>query len=67
MEATEDVTKGILSIEKGGKELLKNFIQTRLVEKSVNFHAPIKRNKAKTFAHLQSTIKVKSPKKNKMN
>ena len=64
VEATEDVTEDIMSIEKGDEVLFKNFIQTRLVEKSVSFHAPIKRNKTKTFAHLQSTVKVKTSKKN---
>ncbi|GFR71433.1 hypothetical protein ElyMa_002094100 [Elysia marginata] len=58
VEATEEVTKDILSIEKGGQEMYKNFIQTRLIDKSVSFHAPISRNKKKTFAHLQSTVKV---------
>ena len=41
VEATEDVAKDILSIEKGGIELFKIFIQTRLVENSVSFQAPI--------------------------
>lgn len=66
VEATEDVTKDILSIEKEGKELYKNFVQTRLIDKSESFHAPIKRNKKKTFAHLQSTVKVKTSKKNEV-
>ncbi|GFS21423.1 hypothetical protein ElyMa_001594000 [Elysia marginata] len=66
MKATEEVTKDILSIEKGGQEMYKNFIQTRLIDKSVSFHALISRNKNKTFTHLQSTVKVKTSKKNEM-
>ncbi|GFR95662.1 hypothetical protein ElyMa_000950000 [Elysia marginata] len=66
VEATEEVTKDILSIEKGGQEMYENFIQTRLIDKSVSFHAPISRNKKKTFAHLQSTVKVKTSKKNEV-
>ena len=48
------------------KNCLRIFIQTRLVEKSISIHAPIKRNKTKTFAHLQSTVKVKISKKHKV-
>ena len=42
-----------------------DFIKTRLIEKSVDFHAPIKRNKLKTFASAEVTKKVKSS-QNKM-
>ena len=36
------------------------FIRTRLVERSVGFHEPIKRNKVKTFANRGVTKKLTS-------
>ena len=60
------MSKDITPIEKGGKEVLKNFIQTKLVEKSMSTHAPINGNKTKTFAHQMSTVKVVTSKKHEV-
>ena len=43
-----------------GRNAMEHFIKTRLVDKTMGFHEPIKRNKLKTFAASQVTKKVTS-------
>ncbi|GFR82596.1 hypothetical protein ElyMa_002366800 [Elysia marginata] len=64
MEATEKVTTNLLTIEKLGKKLFHNFIQTRLVDKDLSFHEPLQKNKITTSANQQQkTVRTQTTKK----
>ncbi|KAK3107392.1 hypothetical protein FSP39_013623 [Pinctada imbricata] len=58
--APKEVTDDLLRAHSKGAELMNEFISSRLVEKQVSFHAPIKRVKLKTFDSIAVTKKVKS-------
>ena len=45
-----EINKNPIEAQNIGRKALEDFINSRLVEKSVGFHNPIKRNKLKTFA-----------------
>lgn len=62
IEVSDEVATYILSIYKDGKLLY--FIKTRLVDKSSSFYAPLKRNKKKAFANLQTVANVKTSQRN---
>ena len=61
----EDVRQDLLQAQERGQSAMNEFIQTRLVDKSVPFHDPLKRLKLKTFASVGVVKKVKSS-QNKM-
>ncbi|MES9950704.1 MAG: hypothetical protein ABW118_17235 [Candidatus Thiodiazotropha sp.] len=63
--APEDVRKDLLESQERGQLAMNDFIQSRLVDKSVPFHDPLKRLKLKTFASVGVVKKVKST-QNKM-
>ena len=56
--AKPDVADDLLKAPEIGRNAMENFFRKRLVDKTVNFHDPIKRNKLKTFAASQVTKKV---------
>jgi len=64
--ASDDICQDLLSCESRGKEMVEQFIRTRLDEKSTDFYAPLQKIKSKTFAHLyketsgtrQKTMKI---------
>ena len=63
--APEDVRQILLQAHERGQSAINEFIQTRLVDKIVPFHDPLKRLKLKTFASVGVVKKVKST-QNKM-
>jgi hypothetical protein len=50
--ATDDITQALLTAETRGKQILKENIQNRVVQSSILFFSPLKRNKSETFANL---------------
>ena len=58
--AKPEIEKDLLEATAIGQTAMKEFINTRLVEKSVAFHDPVKRNKLKTFAACEVKKKVTS-------
>ena len=63
--APQDVRKDLLEAHERGQTAMDEFIQSRLVDKSVPFHDPLRRLKLKTFASVGVVKKVKST-QNKM-
>ena len=57
-----DVANDLLKASDIGRNAMKHFVKTRLVDKTIGFHEHIKRNKLKTFAASQVTKKVTSSK-----
>ncbi len=60
VSAPSDIQDDLLKVNEDGTSRFKDFIHTRLVEKSVPFHAPLKKRKLKTFAAMQVKKKVMS-------
>ena len=58
--APQDVKTDALRADDCGRAAMETFIKERMVEKSVPFHDPIKRQKLKTFATTSLVKKVKS-------
>ena len=58
--AKPDVADDLLKAPEIGRNAMENFVKKRLVDKTMSFHDPIKRNKLKTFAASQVTKKVTS-------
>ena len=58
--AKPDVADDLLKAPEIGRNAMENFVKKRLVDKTMNFHDTIKRNKLKTFAVSQVTKKVTS-------
>ena len=58
--AKPDIAKDLIEAQDIGRKAMEDFINTRLVEKSVGFHNPIKRNKLKTFAAIEVKKKLTS-------
>ena len=56
--ATEKIKSDLPEAEAKGKEQMKNFIETRLVDQTMDFYEPIKRLNLKTFSSLKK-VKVK--------
>lgn len=52
--ADKAVRDDIHAIQKG-KNALNDFIRNRMVEKTIDFHSPLKRMNLKTFGHLDSS------------
>lgn len=59
-KAPAGVEKDLLQVDEIGKKAFKAFVQERFVDKSVPFHAPIKRNKLKTMKKTEVTKVIKS-------
>ena len=59
---SDEIAKDLLSIDKIGEAAYREFIQTRLVDKTTSFHDPIKRIKTKTFVDSAVTTVIKSKK-----
>lgn len=55
-----EVSADLLNASNIGNEAMQTFVKDRLVDKTVAFHAPIKRNKLKTFATTSTTKVIKS-------
>lgn len=53
-----DIAKDLLKPPVVGRKSMEEFIKSKLVEKSVGFHDPIKCNKLKTFAGCEVKKKV---------
>lgn len=64
--AKPDIANDLLEAPVIGQKSIENFIKSRLVEKSVGFNDPIKRNKLKMFAACEIKKKVTSS-QNKMS
>ena len=64
-QAPLDVQTDLLEAQKRGQTAMEDFIKSRLVDKAVPFHDPLKRLKLKTFASVGVVKKVKST-QNKM-
>ena len=58
--AKPDIAKDLIEAQDIGRKAMEDFISTRLVDKSVGFHNPIKRNKLKTFAAIEVKKKLTS-------
>ena len=58
--AKPDIAKDLLDAEDIGRKAMEDFINSSLVDKSVGFHNPIKRNKLKTFAACEVKKKLTS-------
>ena len=58
--AKSEVANDLLQAPVIGQKSMEDFIKLRLVERSVGFHEPIKRNKLKTFAASEVTKKLTS-------
>lgn len=58
--AKPDVAADLLKAYKIGQTAMEDFINSRLVNKTTDFHSPIKRNKLKTFATTEVTKTVRS-------
>ena len=56
--AKSEVANDLLQAPVIGQKSMEDFIKLRLVERSVAFHEPIKRNKLKTFAASEVTKKL---------
>ena len=61
----EEVANDLLNVMKKGKLCFDEFVEDRLVDRTVSFHSPIKRNKLKTFAASEVKKTIKSS-QNKM-
>ena len=57
MPAKEDVAHELLTAGVVGRANMTDFIQSSIVNKTVPFHTPIKRNKLKTTAEVKKTLK----------
>ena len=53
-----DVESDILMSDEIGKKAHKQFVQDRLIDKTVSFHAPVKKQNLKTFANQAKTSLV---------
>jgi len=63
---SDEIAIDLLSVDKQGTNAYNSFVQERLVQKKVSFHAPIKRLKLKTFASMAvKTAVTSSAKKTK--
>ncbi|KAL8572866.1 hypothetical protein ACOMHN_011115 [Nucella lapillus] len=60
MPAPESVQEALLSADTRGKEAFNIFITERLVNKTLNFHAPLKKVGLKTFASVHKTKTVRA-------
>ena len=58
--AKPEVIDDLLNASGICQKAMDEFIKTRLIEKSVDFHNPVKRNKLNTFATAEVVKKVKS-------
>ena len=56
--APTDIQNDLLSADKKGEEAYKAFVHDRLLEQSLSFNAPIKKQKLKTFANTAKSVKV---------
>ena len=56
--ATEKIESDLLEAETKGEEQMKNFIEKRLVDQTIDFYEPIKRLSLRTFSSLKK-VKVK--------
>ena len=53
-----NVENDILMSDEIGKKAHKQFVQDRLIDKTVRFHAPVKKQNLKTFANQANTSLV---------
>ncbi|KAL8610798.1 hypothetical protein ACOMHN_016781 [Nucella lapillus] len=60
MPAPESVQEALLSADTRGKEAFNIFITERLVNKTLSFHAPLKKVGLKTFASVHKTKTVRA-------
>ncbi|KAK3106630.1 hypothetical protein FSP39_024006 [Pinctada imbricata] len=60
--ASEEIAKDLLEAPCKGQSQMKQFISERLTDAGVSFHAPIKRNKFKTFQSMALVKKAVSSK-----
>ena len=60
--ATKEVEEALLNYTTKGEEAAADFIHTRLNNKTVDFHAPMKKMKLKTFADMAVTKKIPTSK-----
>ena len=60
---TPQIEKDLLKSDTIGLAAHKDFVEYRLISKTVSFHAPIKRKKLLTFSELKKTVTVKGKKK----
>ncbi len=58
---SKSVENDLLTAGDTGKQAFGRFVQERFVERSASFHAPIKRQKLKTFATLAKSVTLTSP------
>lgn len=60
--AKPDVAEDLLNAASIGETSMTEFLQNRLIDRTVEFHSPIKRNKLKTFVTAEVKKTVKSSK-----
>ena len=60
--APPEVMEDLLECEQRGISAFNNFVQQRLMEKSVSFHSPMKKLSLKTFSYTHVKTKVQSTK-----
>ena len=60
--APPEVMEDFLECEQRGISAFNNFVQQRLMEKSVSFHSPMKKLSLKTFSYTHVKTKVQSTK-----
>ncbi|GFO17511.1 hypothetical protein PoB_004401600 [Plakobranchus ocellatus] len=58
----EDVADDLLKIEDVGKKSFKEFVDTRLKDKTTRFHKPLTKTKLKTFGSVSKSTQIKSAK-----
>ena len=59
VEAPEDIKKDLLEVETIGKNRLLDFVKSRIETNNMDFYAPIKKNKLRTFDTAVAVKKIK--------